>query len=181
MLNHYLTQDQAQLALEEVSLINNVVKTWANSGASSNKRVCYHDHSYYDPTHQKCFVVYKFFSTYGLKCNTLTEEGKQKLELASMDFLNWVRKFIQNNKIYFPYADTLFLRLIYCVVPLAGYMLKQKEDEDYEMELTARYIAQVKGLLEDVVTRSGSSKTGEDCTIKEGLELGSEAIEIDSI
>jgi len=87
------------------------------------------------------------------------------LELVSEDLINWTRKYIQKNGIYFPHLDSLLLRLIFCMVPINGFMLEETDEYTESMEDLA-YVSRVKNLLNDVLkgcnSHSISIKTGDD-------------------
>ncbi len=65
----------------------------------------------------KCRVVYMFFSIFNFRCHKPNEIEQERLSQASSNFMRWLRKFVKKNRIFFPHLDTLFLRLIYCMVP----------------------------------------------------------------
>ena len=171
MLNRYLIQDERQIELEEISLLNSVLKTWISAGSANGRRRCFH-HYHSEASDHKCLVVYKFFTVYGIQCNKPSEKGKQKLETVSSSFISWVRRFIQKNGIFFPHIDTLFLRLVFCMIPIAGHMLEQSDknaDED-----SAEYVGKLRLLLGDAIKscESGSIKAYDETASKEHEHCG---------
>ncbi len=147
--------------MDEVATLNGAIKSWLGHSAlsaSSN-----HHQLQYPNAICASFLVYKFFTTYQIRCNPLSGDGRSRLDVVSKDFIAWVRKFVQKNRIYFPHVETLFSRLIYCVVPVSagtlesGYYAEEEEDSarrDYVLQMK-------KGLMSAMESRKQTAEERE--------------------
>ena len=135
--------------MEDVTSMNSVLKGWFGHNDSPVNKTKIAEVS-------RCSVVYKFFTVFKLRCNKLDEKAKAQLTVVSNGFIEWIRKFVQKNRIFFPHVDTLFQRIIYCIIPVSAECC-YKSQEDYD-DSDSCYLSRIKGALEEAIIKDKPDK-----------------------